>query len=77
MVNIEAKWVRNGNTLALLKLIQGNQKKGKKKKVLGSQTRLLELALAISLIILIFFSFQSTTSLFLCRKCQMWNLVQS
>lgn len=31
MVNIEAKWVRNGNTLALLKLIQGNQKKGKKK----------------------------------------------
>ena len=76
MVNIEAKWVRNGNTLALLKLIQGNQKKGKK-KVLGYQTRLLELALAISLIILIFFSFQSTTSLFLCRKCQMWNLVQS
>ena len=32
MVNIDAKWVRNGNTLALLKLIQGNQKKGKKKK---------------------------------------------
>lgn len=52
-------------------------KKRKKKKVMGSQTRLLELALAISLIILIFFSFQSTTSLFLCRKCQMWNLVQS
>ena len=52
-------------------------KKREKKKVMGSQTRLLELALAISLIILIFLSFQSTTSLFLCRKCQMWNLVQS
>ena len=26
---------------------------------------------------ILFFSFQSTSSLFLCRKCQMWNLVQS
>ena len=78
MVNIEAKWVRNGNTLALLKLIQGNQKKGKKKKSDGFPNKMTGISISNFPYYFNFFLFnQLLLYSYADRKCQMWNLVQS
>ena len=52
------------------------EKKERKKKSDGFPNKMTGISISnFPYYFKIFFSFQSTTSLFLCRKCQMWNLV--